>query len=133
MSPHSPLHGSFVALPTPFRDGTLDLRQLDALIDYHAEVGTDGLLVCGTTGESVTLTEFEQRRLMRFAAEQAAGRLPVMAGVGTNSTAETVQLAGYAPHGDGSPVGILSEAALEEVVEFGAHCSFVRQARGVSF
>lgn len=96
MSPHSPLHGSFVALPTPFRDGTLDLRQLDALIDYHAEVGTDGLLVCGTTGESVTLTEFEQRRLMRFAAEQAAGRLPVMAGVGTNSTAETVQLAGYA-------------------------------------
>lgn len=96
MSSHSPFHGSFVALPTFYRDGKVDLRQLAALMDHHIDVGTDGLLICGTTGESVTLTEFEQRRVMRFAAEHTAGRLPVMAGVGTNSTAETVQLAGYA-------------------------------------
>ena len=96
MSSHCPFHGSFVALPTFYCDGKIDLRQLAALMDHHVDVGTDGLLVCGTTGESVTLSEFEQRRVMRFAAEHAAGRLPVIAGVGTNSTAETVQLAGYA-------------------------------------
>ena len=96
MSAHSAFHGSFVALPTPFRNGKVDMRQLDALIDYHVDVGSDGLLVCGTTGESVTLTNFEQRKVMRFVAEHTAGRLPVIAGVGTNSTAETVQLAGYA-------------------------------------
>jgi len=96
VSAHSAFHGSFVALPTPFREGKIDLRQLDALIDYHVDVGTDGLLICGTTGESVTLTDFEQRRVMRFAAEHTAGRVPLLAGVGTNNTAETVQLAGYA-------------------------------------
>ena len=96
MSPHSPFHGSFVALPTPFRDGRIDLQQLDALIDYHVDVGTDGILVCGTTGESVTLTDFEQRRILRFAVDYTAGRVPVLAGVGTNNTAETVQLAAYA-------------------------------------
>ena len=96
MSAHSAFHGSFVALPTPFRNGKVDMRQLDALIDYHVDVGSDGLLVCGTTGESVTLTNFEQRKVMRFVAEHTAGRVPVIAGVGTNSTAETVQLAGYA-------------------------------------
>ncbi len=96
MSPHSPFHGSFVALPTPFNEGRIDLQQLEALIDYHVDVGTDGLLVCGTTGESVTLSGFEQRRVLRFASEYTAGRLPVLAGVGTNNTAETVQLAAYA-------------------------------------
>jgi 4-hydroxy-tetrahydrodipicolinate synthase len=96
MSSHSPFHGSFVALPTPFRDDRLDLRQLESLIDYHVGVGTDGILVCGTTGESVTLTEFEQRSVLRCAAGHTAGRLPVLAGVGTNSTATTVQRAHYA-------------------------------------
>jgi len=96
VSAHSLFCGSYVALPTPFHDGRVDLRQLEALIDYHVDVGTDGVLVCGTTGESATLTDFEQRRVLRFAAEHTTGRVPVIAGVGTNSTAETVQLAGYA-------------------------------------
>ena len=96
MSAHCHFHGSFVALPTPFNEGRVDLKQLEALIDFHVDVGTDGILVCGTTGESVTLTGFEQRKILRFTAEYTAGRVPVLAGVGTNCTSETVQLAGYA-------------------------------------
>jgi len=96
MSPHSPFHGSFVALPTPFRDNRLDLEQLRALIDYHVDVGTDGLLICGTTGEPTTLSDYERRGVLRFAAEHTAERLPILAGIGTSNTAETVQLAGYA-------------------------------------
>jgi 4-hydroxy-tetrahydrodipicolinate synthase len=96
MSSHSPFHGSFVALPTLFSKGRLDLDQLFALIDFHIDVGSDGLLICGTTAESVTLNDYERRKVLSAATEHAAGRVPILAGVGTNNTAETVQLALYA-------------------------------------
>ena len=96
MSSHSPFHGSFVALPTLFSEGKVDLDQLYALIDFHIDVGSDGLLICGTTAESVTLNDYERRMVLRAATEHTAGRIPVIAGVGTNNTAETVQLALYA-------------------------------------
>ena len=96
MSSHSPFHGSFVPLPTLFSEGKVDLEQLYALIDFHIDVGSDGLLICGTTAESVTLNDYERRMVLKAATEHTAGRLPVIAGVGTNNTAETVQLALYA-------------------------------------
>lgn len=88
--------GSHVALPTPFRNGELDLEAFHALVDEHASRGTDGIVVCGTTGEAPTLTERERRTLIETAVERAAGRLAVLAGVGCNATRSTVELARFA-------------------------------------
>lgn len=88
--PRCRFQGSYVALPTPFRDGRIDLPALHALIDFHADRKTDGLVVCGTTGEAPTLEDWERRAVVEAAVGRARGRLPVMAGVGTNDTRTTV-------------------------------------------
>ncbi|MDQ7990557.1 MAG: 4-hydroxy-tetrahydrodipicolinate synthase [Candidatus Dactylopiibacterium sp.] len=89
--------GSLVALLTPMTaDGQLDMPAFRALIDYHAREGTDGLVVVGTTGESPTVNVDEHCELIRVAVEHAAGRLPVIAGTGGNSTAEAIALARFA-------------------------------------
>jgi 4-hydroxy-tetrahydrodipicolinate synthase len=85
------LHGSLVALPTPFTDGELDLDTFGELIDLHVERGTDGLVVNGTTGEAATLTDYERRTAVEFALEHSAGRLPVVVGTGTNATRASVE------------------------------------------
>lgn len=82
--------GSFVALPTPFRDGRVDLSALHTLIDFHADRGSDGIVVCGTTGETPTLEDWERRAIVEAAMGRARGRLPVIVGVGTNDTRTTV-------------------------------------------
>lgn len=82
--------GSYVALPTPFRDGRVDLPALHALVDFHAERKTDGLVVCGTTGEAPTLEDWERRAIVEAAVARSRGRMPIMAGVGTNDTRSTV-------------------------------------------
>jgi len=85
--------GSLVALVTPMHpDGALDMPRFRALIDWHVEQGTDGLVIVGTTGESPTVTTEEHCELIRAAVEQAAGRLPVIAGTGANATAEAIEL-----------------------------------------
>ncbi|MBI5937619.1 MAG: 4-hydroxy-tetrahydrodipicolinate synthase [Betaproteobacteria bacterium] len=85
--------GSLVALVTPMHpDGALDLDGLKRLIDWHVEQGTDGLVVVGTTGESPTVSQDEHCLLIRSAVEHAAGRIPVIAGTGANSTAEAIEL-----------------------------------------
>jgi 4-hydroxy-tetrahydrodipicolinate synthase len=87
------LTGSLVALVTPMLpDGSLDLPRFRALVDWHVEQGTDGLVIVGTTGESPTVTPEEHCLLIRTAVEQAAGRIPVIAGTGGNSTAEAIEL-----------------------------------------
>lgn len=88
--PRCRFQGSYVALPTPFRDGRVDLPALHALVDFHADRKTDGLVVCGTTGEAPTLEDWERRAVVEAAVGRARGRLPVMAGVGTNDTRTTV-------------------------------------------
>lgn len=89
--------GSMVALVTPmFPDGSLDFDAYRKLIDWHIEEGTDVLVVVGTTGESPTVDMDEHADLIQIAVEHAAGRIPVMAGVGGNSTAEAIQLAEHA-------------------------------------
>jgi len=85
--------GSLVALVTPMlEDGAVDYACLERLVDFHVEEGTDGLVIAGTTGESATLTKTEHVEVIRVAAERAAGRIPVIAGTGSNSTAQTIDL-----------------------------------------
>ena len=91
------LKGSFVALVTPMRpDGALDFEALGKLIDWHVESGSDGLVIVGTTGESPTVDFDEHCQLVRAAVEAAAGRVPIMAGTGANSTREAIELTRYA-------------------------------------
>lgn len=86
--------GSLVAVVTPMhQDGAVDFACLERLVDWHVEQGTDGVVVAGTTGESATLTKAEHVEVVRVAARRAAGRIPVIAGVGSNSTAQTIDLA----------------------------------------
>jgi len=93
----NPITGSIVALITPLQaDGRVDYAALRKLIDWHIAEGTDCLGVVGTTGESPTVTTEEHCEIIRVSVEQAAGRVPVMAGCGSNSTAEAVNLARYA-------------------------------------
>lgn len=92
----TPLEGSYVALPTPFGDERVDLDAFSDLVDEHVAAGTDGIVVCGTTGESATLNEYERRSLIHAAVDFARGRIAVMAGVGTNCTRSTVEMARFA-------------------------------------
>ena len=89
--------GSLVALVTPMdEEGRLDLPRFRSLIDFHLKEGTDGLVIVGTTGESPTVSVDEHCELIRIAVEHSAGRIPVIAGTGANSTAEAIELARYA-------------------------------------
>lgn len=89
--------GSLVALVTPMHeDGKLDLERFRALIDFHIDQGSDGIVVVGTTGESPTVDFEEHHLLMRTAVDHAAGRIPVIAGTGANSTREAIDLSVYA-------------------------------------
>ena len=89
--------GSIVALATPLHeDGSVDYAGLRKLIDWHIAEGTDCIGVVGTTGESPTVTVDEHREIIRVSVEHAAGRVPIMAGCGANSTAEAIALAQYA-------------------------------------
>ncbi len=91
------LRGSIVALVTPLHaDGGIDYAALRKLVDWHVAEGSDCISVVGTTGESPTLDVAEHCEVIRVAVEQAAGRVPVMAGCGANSTAEAIALAKYA-------------------------------------
>jgi 4-hydroxy-tetrahydrodipicolinate synthase len=90
------LRGTYPALVTPFRDGAIDEEALRALVEHVIEGGVEGLVPCGTTGESVTLSDAEHRRVIAITVEQAKKRVPVIAGVGTVSTAHTIHLAGQA-------------------------------------
>jgi 4-hydroxy-tetrahydrodipicolinate synthase len=93
----APITGSIVALVTPMlEDGTIDYPHLRSLIDWHISQGTDCIGVVGTTGESPTVTVEEHCEIIRVSVEQAAGRVPVMAGCGANSTAEAIELARFA-------------------------------------
>lgn len=82
--------GCYVALVTPFRDGRIDFGALDRLVDEMIAGGLDGLVPCGTTGESPTLTAEEQEAVIAAVVKRAAGRATVVAGAGTNSTASTI-------------------------------------------
>ena len=93
----TPITGSIVALITPMlEDGSIDYPHLRKLIDWHISQGTDCIGVVGTTGESPTVTVEEHCEIIRVSVEQSAGRVPIMAGCGANSTAEAIELARFA-------------------------------------
>lgn len=93
----NPILGSIVALVTPMQgDGSVDYAALRGLIDWHIAEGTDCIGVVGTTGESPTVSMAENCEIIRVAVAHAAGRVPVMAGTGANSTAEAIELARFA-------------------------------------
>ena len=92
-----PIFGSIVALVTPMHDdGSVDFDALRKLIDWHIAEGTNCVGVVGTTGESPTVAVEEHCEIIRVAVEQAAGRVPIMAGAGANSTQEAIELSHYA-------------------------------------
>ena len=88
--------GSFVALVTPFRNGKVDEATLRELVEMHATSGTDGLVPCGTTGESPTLSHDEHKRVVEVVVEAARKRMKILAGTGSNSTSEAVELTKHA-------------------------------------
>jgi len=84
--------GALTALVTPFRDGAVDVPALRELIEWQIQSGIDGLVPCGSTGESATLTHAEHDAVVKLTIEQARRRVPVIAGTGSNSTAEAIRL-----------------------------------------
>ena len=88
--------GSMVALVTPFRQGRIDEKALGELIEFHIKSGTSALVPCGTTGESATLNYDEHDKVIEFTIKYAKGRIPVIAGTGSNSTDEAIALTKHA-------------------------------------
>ena len=84
--------GSMVALVTPFKNGQVDWPSLEALVEFHLENGTNGIVPCGTTGESATLSHAEHDEVIRIVIKTVNKRVPVIAGTGSNSTDEAVRL-----------------------------------------
>ena len=90
------LKGSIVALITPFKDDNLDENTYRKLIDYHLNNGTNGIVPGGTTGESPTLSHSEHKKIIEIAVKECKGKIPVIAGTGSNSTDEAVELSKFA-------------------------------------
>lgn len=84
--------GSMVALVTPFKNGAVDWQSLEGLVDFHLQNGTNGIVPCGTTGESATLSHQEHDEVIRAVIKAVSKRIPVIAGTGSNSTDEAVRL-----------------------------------------
>src|SRR6201995_2419551 len=90
------LKGSLVALITPFRDGKVDEKAFQSFVDWQIEQGTEGVVPGGTTGESPTRSHAEHKRVVELCVEVAKGRVPVIAGSGSNSTSEAIELTKHA-------------------------------------
>jgi 4-hydroxy-tetrahydrodipicolinate synthase len=88
--------GCMVALITPFQDGKVDYRTIEELVDFHLESGTDGIVPVGTTGESPTLSHDENKKVVERVVKAVGGKIPVIAGTGSNSTAEAIDMTAFA-------------------------------------
>ena len=88
--------GSIVAMVTPFRNGTIDEPKVKELVELHVKSGTDAIIPCGTTGESPTLSHDEHHHMVELTVAAAAGRIPIIAGTGSNSTKEAIELTKHA-------------------------------------
>ena len=108
MTVKTSFRGSFTALVTPFSNGSLDEKAFRDLIDWQIAEGTDGLVPVGTTGESPTLSHEEHRQVVEWCIEQAKGRVPVVAGSGSNSTREAIELSRHAEESGADAVLIVT-------------------------
>src|SRR5271155_3481244 len=96
MTAKTSFRGSFTALVTPFKNGSVDEKAFRGLVDWQIAEGTKGLVPVGTTGESPTLSHEEHHRVVEWCIDQARGRVPIVAGAGSNSTKEAIDLARHA-------------------------------------
>ena len=96
MTNNSVFRGAATALITPIDENGINYDRFGKLIDWQIEEGIDALVICGTTGEGSTLSDEEHCQALRFAAERAAGRVPMIAGTGSNDTAYAIGLTKYA-------------------------------------
>jgi len=88
--------GSGVALVTPFKNNEINYNKLEELIEWHIEKSTDAIIICGTTGEASTMTKEEKREAISFTVKKVGGRIPVIAGTGSNNTVEAIEMSRYA-------------------------------------
>ncbi len=88
--------GSGVAIVTPFNDQGIDFEKLGELLEWHISENTDAIIICGTTGESATMTDEEQKEAIKFTVEKVNKRIPVIAGTGSNNTKHSIELSQYA-------------------------------------
>ena len=108
MAPKTSFRGSFTALVTPFKNGGIDENAFRGLVEWQIAEGTNGLVPVGTTGESPTLNHSEHKQVVEWCVEQAKGRVPVIAGSGSNSTAEAIELSRHAEQAGADAVLIVT-------------------------
>jgi 4-hydroxy-tetrahydrodipicolinate synthase len=126
-----PLYGSITALITPFRDGAIDWKAFDALIEWQIESGTHGLVACGTTGESPTLSHDEHKAIVERAVRTVKGRVPVIAGTGSNSTREAVDFTRHAESA-GADIALVVTPYYNKPTQEGLYQHYKVIARSVS-
>ena len=125
--------GSIVAIVTPmFEDGRLDINALKNLIDFHVQQGTDGIVIVGTTGEAPTVSVEEHSELIKLAVQFSAGRVPIIAGTGGNSTAEAIELTRFAERA-GASASLNVVPYYNKPTQEGLYGHFKAVAEAVSF
>ena len=124
--------GVLTALVTPFRDGSIDEPALRDLVDRQIEAGVDGLVPCGSTGESATLSHAEHRRVVEIVVQATRGRVPVVAGTGSNSTREAIELTHHAKQA-GADGALLISPYYNKPTQEGIVLHYAEIARATSF
>jgi 4-hydroxy-tetrahydrodipicolinate synthase len=123
--------GAFTALVTPFSNGAVDEEAYRNLIEWQVKSGINGVVPCGTTGESATLSHAEHKEVIRICVDQVKGRVPVLAGAGSNNTAEAVELARFAKEA-GADGALLITPYYNKPTQEGLYQHFKRIAAEVS-
>jgi 4-hydroxy-tetrahydrodipicolinate synthase len=124
--------GVFTALVTPFRDGSIDERALTELVELQIAAGVDGVVPCGSTGEAATLSHAEHQRVVEVAVAAARGRVQVLAGTGSNSTVEAIQLTHHAKEA-GADGALLISPYYNRPTQDGIVAHYTEVARQTSF
>jgi 4-hydroxy-tetrahydrodipicolinate synthase len=124
--------GTYTAIVTPFRDGKIDEKALRALVREQIAAGVDGLVPCGSTGESATMNHAEHERVIAITVEEAAGKVKVIAGTGSNNTAEAISLTSYAKRA-GADAALLISPYYNKPTQEGhvAHYRAIADAAGL--
>ena len=124
--------GAYTALVTPFKNGAVDEARYRRLIDWQIEQGINGLVPCGTTGESATLSHSEHEQVIKLCIEQARGRVPVLAGAGSNNTTEAIALTRFAQKA-GASGALLISPYYNKPTQEGIYRHFAAVANAVDF
>jgi len=126
------IEGILTALITPFRDGQVDEEALRGLVERQIEAGIDGLVPCGSTGESATLSHLEHRRVVEIVIEATAERIPIIAGAGSNSTREAIELTMHAKEA-GAQGALLLSPYYNKPTQEGIYSHYAAVAREAQF